>query len=244
MKNESTTSTHVCLPLLVKAAVLILLPFQESSHFEIDIWVGIDVHENLYLLWDIPDISLTFEIQHFCPCLLFWSIDFIIMRPFCHRQCLPEWTSFFPLIQPISLCLGWQPHQSWPRFPERWAKWQFWRQKRGMKKGVLKAIELCLIHFLLARITRPFRISNASFFFADSFSKTFSEATLWNIFVPINDSGTVHGWHAPDEEKALAEPIERHPTNNEIRKRFQHGKGCKNHPINQPFSIVFFVAWL
>ena len=63
-------------------------------------------------------------------------------------------------------------------------------------------------------------------------------------FLPINDSGSIHRRHAPYEEKALAEPIKWHPTNNEIRKRFQHGKGCKNHPINQPFSIVFFVAGL
>ena len=65
VKNESTTSTHVCLPMLVKAAVLILLPFQESSHFEIDIWVGIDVHENLYLhrylidLWNSAFLSVS-----------------------------------------------------------------------------------------------------------------------------------------------------------------------------------------
>ena len=157
--------------------------------------------------------------------------------------------SFFPLIQPISLCLGWQPHQSWLRFLERWAKWQFWRQKRRRKKGVLKgSIELCLSHNFLLQESPDHSESLMCPFFAQ-ISRRLSFLRLRNSlkngeFLPINNSGSIQGRHAPYEEKALAEPIKWHPTNNEIRKRFQHGKSCKNHPINQPFSIVFFVAGL
>ena len=55
---------------------------------------------------------------------------------------------------------------------------------------------------------------------------------------PVDDRGALQRGHAPQEEDALDQPVEGHPTHQDVGEELQHGEEREHHPVHQPLGVV------